>query len=307
MIGSSPSNSVVYVSNAESREIFVFRCALASNSIDLIQRVEMAGIEGPSPFSAPLVVSPDSRFLYAVLRKLPYPVSTYSISPDDDRLNFLDTASLPDSMCYLSIDRTGRFILSASYFGAKIAVSQIGVDEGVQSMAHQIVPTGPKAHCIMVDGANRYAYGTSLDDDAILQFRFDENAGLLTPIAPAIVKLSAGSGPRHLAFGPDGRFLYVITEYSATIAVLSVDARSGTLSLQQTLNLLSSGTFAEAAGAADIHLTSDGRFLFGSDRISHTITSVRANTVFGRLSKNESVAVEGSQGASRSILTAGAS
>jgi 6-phosphogluconolactonase len=279
--------SVVYVSNAESKQVFAFRDSWGTGELELFQQIDIPGIDGPSPFSAPMAVSLDKRFLFAVLRKPPFPVSTFAIDPQSGQLSWISAAHLHNSVCYLSIDKTGRFLLSASYFGGNIAVNRVDPDGKVQLEAKQILASGEKTHCIILDHANRYGYSAALDDDYIRQYRFDENAGRFEPNPVDSATVPKNSGPRHLVLSPDGRFLYAITEYGANVVVFSVDAESGALSRRQTIDLLPPGRIAGIAEAADIHLTQDGRFLFGSERVSNTITSFWVDPDSGMLTEIE--------------------
>ena len=117
--------TVVYVSNAGSKEIFVFAMDRDTGDLTEIERVPVPGTEKPSPTSIPMAVSPDRRFLYAALRSEPFPVSSFAIDQENGRLADLGTAPLADSMAYIMTDRSGRFLLSASYPGAKLAINPI--------------------------------------------------------------------------------------------------------------------------------------------------------------------------------------
>ena len=117
--------TVVYVSNAGSKEIFVFAMDRDTGDLTEIERVPVPGTDKPSPTSIPMAVSPDRRFLYAALRSEPFPVSSFAIDQENGRLADLGTAPLADSMAYIMTDRSGRFLLSASYPGAKLAINPI--------------------------------------------------------------------------------------------------------------------------------------------------------------------------------------
>ena len=110
----------------------------------------------------PMAVSPDKKHLYAVVRSEPPRVLTYAIDPTTGALTAKASARLPDSMPYVSTDRTGRYLFTASYGGDKIAVSPIGADGLVTTEAIQVLPTGRNAHSILVDRTNRFAYSANL-------------------------------------------------------------------------------------------------------------------------------------------------
>jgi 6-phosphogluconolactonase len=160
----------------------------------------------------PMAVSPDRRFLYASIRSVPYSVASYSIDPDSGALSHLSTVPLPDNMAYIATDRTGRFLLSASYAGHKIGVNPIGLRGLVQADPVQVMITGRNAHAILADPSNRYVYVPNLGSDQVMQLVFDERTGILTPNKPGAVHTKVGAGPRHLDFSPNNRFVYVLNE-----------------------------------------------------------------------------------------------
>src|SRR5438105_74533 len=107
--GTAGPATVVYVSNAASKEILVFAMDRDSGALAPIERAPVPGTDKPSPTSMPLAISPDHRFLYAALRSAPFPVSSFAIDQQSGRLSHLGIAPLPDSMAYIVTDRRGRF------------------------------------------------------------------------------------------------------------------------------------------------------------------------------------------------------
>jgi 6-phosphogluconolactonase len=270
----SPPQTVVYVSNAGTKEIFVFAMDRDSGDLTQIERVWVPGTDKPSPTSMPMAVSRDRRFLYAALRSEPFPVSSFAIDNETGRLEHLDTAPLADSMAYVATDRTGRFLLSASYPGAKLAINPIDRDGRVGVHATQILTTKPKAHCVVVDASNRYAYCTNLGADIVMQLRFDAAAGIVEPNQPAEISTKPNAGPRHLAFHPNGRFLYLLNETDATLGAYAIDPATGTLSELETKPTLPPD-FAGKPSAADLHVTPNGHFIYSSERTTSTIKGYR--------------------------------
>ena len=228
----------------------------------------------------PLALSPDRRFLYAARRSAPLAVLSFAIDAASGRLAARGEAALPDSMAYIATDRSGRFLLSASYGGSVVATSAIGGDGAVREL-RQVLATPPHAHAIRVDPSNRFAFATSLGGGVVLQWRFDAASGQLTPNAPPL-RLRAGASPRHFVFGADARFVYLIHELDAAIDVLHFDAEAGTLSPWQTVSSLPPG-FSGAPWAADLHLSPDGRFLYSSERRSSTLAAFRVDPHNGHL------------------------
>lgn len=269
--------TVLYVSTAGSKEIHVFAMDRSSGELAPIERVAVPGTGEPSPTSMPLAVAPGRRFLYAALRSKPFPLSSFAVDPATGRLSHLGTAPLADSMAYIVTDRSGRFLLSASYPGSKLAVNPIDERGVVGAEPTQVLATRPKAHCVVVDASNRHAYCTNLGGDIIMQLRFDAARGRVSTNEPAEIATRTGAGPRHLAFHPNGRFLYLLNESDATLGTYAVEPDAGTLAELQLVPSLPSD-FAGKPSAADLHVTPDGRFLYASERATSTLAAFRIDS-----------------------------
>lgn len=268
--------TAVYVSHAESGDIHVLQLNDASGALTIMQRVEVGGTV------MPLALAPDRRVLYAARRSEPLAVLSFAIDAKSGALSPLGEAPLPHSMASIATDRSGRWLLSASYGGNLVAVSPIGAD-GVAQAATQVVPTGPNAHAIVSDASNRFVFATNLGAGVVLQLRFDAATGRLTPNQPPSIAVRAGAGPRHLAWHPSGRWLCLLNELDASIDVFAFDADSGTLAHRQTVSSVPPG-FDGRPWAADLHFTPEGRFLFSSDRRSNTIAAFALDASSGQLS-----------------------
>ena len=185
-------------------------------------------------------------------------------------------------MAYLTIDRTGRFLLGASYVDAKLAVYGIDAVGRVEARPRQVFDTGPHAHSILLDHSNRFAYSAVLGADHVLQMIFDAEEGRLSPNAPGAVETRRGAGPRHLAFHPGGRFLYLLNQTDATLYTYRIEPGVGTLTEIETLATLPAHFLGEA-NAADLHLTPDGRFLYASERQTSTLAGFCVDETTGLL------------------------
>jgi 6-phosphogluconolactonase len=276
-------DTVVYVSNAASKEIYILAMNRESGELTLIDEVPVPGTDKPSPSSMPMALTPDRRFLYAALRSDSFPVSSFALDRGTGRLTHLGITPLADSMAYIVTDRTGRYLLGASYPGNKVTINSIDANGLVQEKTTQVVPDKPKAHCILVDAANKNVYATSLGADTIMEWKFDAGAGTLSRIGPGVIAARPGAGPRHLAFHPNGRFLYLITETTDTIGAYAIDPGTGTLTELELVDALPAG-FTEQPAAADLHVTPDGRFLYGSERRTSTLAGYRIDPDRGTLS-----------------------
>jgi 6-phosphogluconolactonase len=275
--------TVVYVSNAEQPEIHVLAFNRASGDVDLIEKVPVPGADKPSPSSMPMALSPDRRFLYAALRSEPFTVASFAIDKASGKLKHLGNAPLEASMAYTTVDGTGRWLLAASYPQGKLTVNPIDAGGQVKAPPNQVIADRPKAHSVLVDKANKYVYSAVLAQDIILQLKFDPASGKLTANTPGEIATKQGAGPRHLAMHPSGQFLYLVTETTATIGAYAVDPANGTLKELQFVDMLAAG-FAGQPSAADLHVTPDGNFLYGSERRTSALVGYRIDPAKGTLS-----------------------
>jgi 6-phosphogluconolactonase len=274
------AGTFAYIGHGENSDIHVLGLDPTSGGLTPVQRVTVPGIlKGGS--SMPLAISPDRRFLHAGVRGLPLVVASFRIDQLSGRLDHLGNAPLADAMAYLATDRSGRFLLGASYGGNRISVNPIG-PQGFVQPPQQVVATEPKAHAIIADPANRLVLATSLGGDIVLLLRLDAASGRLVPAAPPSATIRPGAGPRHLVFDPSGRHLYVIGELDGSITVFDYEPETGALARKQVVSVLPPG-FAGTPWAADIHITPDGRFLYGSERTSSTLAAFGVDRATGEL------------------------
>jgi 6-phosphogluconolactonase len=267
---------IVYVSNADSRDISVLRMDPETGALAPLARVPAGGTV------MPLAVSPDRRFLYAALRSDPVAVASFAIDPASGQLGHLSTVPIAASMPSISTDRSGRFLLCCSYQSSLIAIYPIGPHGFVQAQATQIVPTPPKAHQIQLDPSNRFVHVPCLGGDAILGFRFDAATGRIEPTQPPAAYTRTGAGPRHFQLHPNNRYLYLLGELDGSLSAFAFDARSGGLAEIQCVSALPAG-FTGKPSAADLHITPDGRFLYGSVRGPSTLAGFRVDADSGKL------------------------
>jgi 6-phosphogluconolactonase len=289
MVPAASAATVVYVGNAESNEIIVLQLDRRNGDLTVVEKVPIPGIEKPGG-STPMAVSPDRRVLYVGTRGEPKVAAGFVIDPASGRLRYVASGPLVDSLAYIALDRTGRFLLGASYPGHKVTVNPVGPPGTVQPPI-QILPGYPNAHSILVDAANRHVLVPTLGNDRVSVFTFDAAAGILAPATPPATEVKAGAGPRHVRFHPGGTLVYVIGELDAAVYVFDYDAGSGRLTAKQSVSALPPGFQGEPA-AADLHVTSDGRFLYASERTSSTLAAFRIDPARGTLTPIDSVPTE---------------
>jgi 6-phosphogluconolactonase len=274
--------SYVYVANADGQDISVFRL----ESDGALTACGTAAAQSPPQTgrSMLLAISPDQRFLYAAYLSggAHFAAATFRIDASNGIPVRQGTAALVDSMAYMVTDRSGRYLLCASYAGSRVTVNKIGAD-GLVGALVQNIATAPKAHCIITDASNRYALHTSLGGDLLYQQRFDAGSGELAPNTPATIAMIPGSGSRFIALRPDERFVYINGELDGSISVHPYDGNCGTLQPRiQTLSVLPPG-FAGKPWAADLRMTPDGRYLHASERTSSTVSTFAVDGASGLL------------------------
>lgn len=289
-LASAEAATYVYVSNADSKDITVLGLNNQNGELSPIETVSVATAGPAQVGSMPLAVSPNRQFLYAALRFEPYTVVTFGIDPSSGKLKQLGTAPLPDSMAYIATDRTGKHLLSASYGGHKLSVSPIAAQGTIMPNA-TIIPTGKNAHAVLTDPSNKYLFATNLGSDAVLQRRFDAATGAVSDNAPAAVITKQGAGPRHFVFHPNGRFFYLLNELDASLNAYSYNSGKGTLSEIQSVSTLPAGAQVKP-WAADLHVTPNGKFLYGTERTSSTIAGFAVDAKSGKLTPIGSVETE---------------
>jgi 6-phosphogluconolactonase len=267
--------AVVYVANADSRELYVIELDESNGSSKVVQKLSVTGDV------MPLAVSPDHRHLYASLRSRPYSVNTFRIDHRGGMLTLLETIPVVADMANLSTDRTGRYLFGSSYFDNKFSVNAVQPDGRVEAKPIAVIPTGKNAHAAATDPSNKFLFVSNLGEDAILQYLFDDMTGGVTPNDPPFVKTQTGAGPRHFVFHPNGQYVFNTNELDGTVNTYRLEA-SGTLTLLGSISVMPAG-FHGKPWAADIHLTPNGTFLYASERSSSTIAAFRIDAASGKL------------------------
>lgn len=286
------AGTFAYVSNAEDGTISSYRIDRAQG------RLQPLATTVAGPLVMPLAQSPDGRHLYASLYAAPYAVLSYRIDAQTGALDRVAAAGLPRNMPYIATDRSGRYLLAASYDGDQISVSPIAPGGVVQGEPLELHRTWRHAHAIVLDPSNRFAYVALLGADRVLQLAFDERSGALTPIGRGFVHAEKGAGPRHIAPAPNGRFLYVLNELSGSISTYAIDRGSGALRLLGAVESAAAQRYRLQKGviraggpldetpriwAADIKISPDGRFVYATERTSSTVSGYRVDPAAGRL------------------------
>ncbi len=303
MVGAMSSNAI-HDANAEGPLVFIsafaagddgaihaFRLDPDTGRLDSVHRTS----DVEHPFF--MAVSSDGRFLYSIHTTAfggeeHEEVAAYEIDGRSGRLKFLNRQSARGSAsCYLEVDATGKTVLVANYSSGSVAALPVRDDGSlgaaasfIQHAGSSVDPerqTGPFAHCIIGSPDNRFAYAADLGLDKILNYRLDADTAELSPNEQPFIKTPPGAGPRHLTFHPTGRHLYAINELKNSVTVFDHLAESGVLVERQTISTLPED-YDGTSYCADVKITPDGRFLYGTNR-GHDSIAAYAVGAGGRL------------------------
>jgi 6-phosphogluconolactonase len=288
--GAVQAATYVYVSNAEDGNIGMYT-------------LEKDGTLKPgAKFDAggkpvmPMSVSPDKKYLFAAVRAKPFTAVTYSIDKKTGALKEVGRGPLAESLPYIYADKTGHFLLGASYGANLVSVNPIGKD-GKVGKPLQVIPTARNAHSIITDKTNKYVFVPHLGTDQIFQFKFDAKTGKLAANTPPTVQIKQGYGPRHIIMSADNKFAYLLNELTAVVTTLSLDAKTGLLTqVSEASALAPDSKLKPGAGrpspgrdvsqdiwASDLHLTPNGKFLYAAERTGSQIGAFSVDGKTGKL------------------------
>jgi 6-phosphogluconolactonase len=258
--------------------IYVYRFDADSGALSHAQTV--SGVASP----AFLTLGSDQRFLYAVNEVADGAVTAFARDQRTGELRALNSQSAHGaSPCYISLDASGRYALVANYNGETVTVLPIAGDGRLEPATSVVRHQGssvnprrqerPHPHMIAPAPGGGLVLATDLGTDRVMIYRLDATSGLLEPNqpGPAFARTEPGAGPRHFAFAPNGRTLYVINELASTLTVFDYDGESGALQARQTVSTLPDD-FEGASWCAHVALAPDGRFVYGSNRGHDSIT-----------------------------------
>jgi 6-phosphogluconolactonase (cycloisomerase 2 family) len=250
--------------------VAVFAVGPGMGDLALVQTV-------PSDNPSFVAIHPSQDYLYVVNEIADYEddergsIEAYAIDDETGELTLLNTVSCATIPAHLMVSPDGSYLALATYVGGTYELFPIGEDgslEEASSVAQQegSGPTdrqgSPHAHCVAFDPSGQYIAGADLGTDTIKIF--SDEGGELTEVSAA--QVAEGSGPRHLAFHPDGTVLYVINELTATITSFAFDADSGELGDELQTIATVPQNFPAHKSTAELIVHPSGNFLYGSNR-----------------------------------------
>jgi len=290
-----------YTTKTNSKGIYAYRFDAVSGRLSAI------GIAAETPDPSWVAVHPNGKFLYAVNEAgKSSTVSAFALEPKTGKLTLLNQLpALGEDPCYLSFDKTGKYLFVANYTSGNVVVFPIEADGKLGAATANVRDEGkvgpnkerqdgPHAHWIETSADNRVAYVADLGLDKVLIYPFDEtsgrlaNAGVLGEVA-----LPASSGPRHLAFSHDRKFMYVLGELKSNVTAFAKKSGEPYKEIQ-TISAIPKG-FSGRNDAAEIAIHPNGKFLCASNRGHDSIAVFNVQRRGGRLSLAANVPTGGKE------------
>ena len=265
-----------YTNKTSSKGIYAFRFDPQKGQLSAL------GVAAETADPSFLAVHPNGKFLYAVNEVGNFnggvggAVSAFSVDAKTGALKFLNQVPTRGAgPCHISLDKNGAFVLVANYDGGSIASFAVHEDGSLGTAAGFVQHSGtgpdkerqegPHAHWIGSSPDNRFVLAVDLGLDQVIAYGFDSSKGIFTPLLSGFRKLKPGAGPRHLAFHPDGKFAYVLSEMESSVTAFSYQAKSGGLTSLETISALPND-YSGPKEAAEIAVHPSGKFLYTSNR-----------------------------------------
>ncbi|WP_461128908.1 lactonase family protein [Spirosoma aerophilum] len=278
-----------------SEGIYVFRFNAQTGDFALVGIAK--GVTNPSF----LAISADKRFLYSVGGASADSARAYAIDGKTGLLKLLNAqASGGKGGAHIAIDHTGKWVMVGNYGSGSLSVFPAEPDGSLDKVAQVITHEGksidperqtkPYVHSINIAPNNKDVFVPDLGTDKIMTYALDAKTGQLTPGNPPFTAVTPGSGPRHLTFHPNGKFAYVIQEMGSMVT--GFRNSKGQLEALQTISTLPEG-YTRKKWSADIHISPDGKFLYGSNRDHESLAIFSIDQKTGKLTLVGHQAVNG--------------
>ncbi len=246
-----------------------------------------------------LAIHPSGKYVYAVGEiadfqgKKAGAVSALAVDAASGKLKLINQQpSGGGGPCHVSVDPSGKCVLAANYGGGSVSSFPIGDDGSLKEGGSVIQHAGssvnpqrqkePHAHSINVDKEGKYAFAADLGLDQVLVYKLNAAHGTIAPNDPPHAKVHPGSGPRHFAFHPSGKFAYVINEIGNTVVAFEYNANHGLLTEIQSITTLPK-EFTGTSHTAEVVVHPSGKFVYGSNRGHDSIAAFAVDEKTGKL------------------------
>ncbi len=224
-----------------------------------------------------LALTANGKYLYANTSGKVSDLLAYRVEPDG-RLAWLNQLPSGNGTCHVSVDAAGVHVFVANYSGGDV-VSFVTTTNGSLNSRDAVLhfegsgpnpkrQNRPYLHATYLDSGNRHLYACDLGTDSLWIFDFDGRSGKLTPATPPSAKVPPGSGPRHLAFSPDEKYVYVNGEMGLNVTAFGRAPDTGTLTAVQTVSTLPPDAETNSLSTAEIFCHPSGKWLYVSNRDS---------------------------------------
>jgi len=275
---------------SSSKGIYVYRYYAERGEV-----AEMSEVDTDNPSF--LTVTDDGNFVYAVNENNADGsggVSAFKFNKQSGALDLINQQKTKGSPAHISVDKERKNIIVSNYGGGNLQVFPLNQDGSIAPANQTIQYTGkgpdvnrqtePHVHSAFFSPDEKYIMVSDLGLDKINIYRYKSSkVPALTPADPASVSTAPGSGPRHIAFTPNGKFMYNVQEMKATVTAYTYD--NGKVKELQTIKMMPDD-FNGDNGAADIHVSPDGRYLYASNRgTANVIVGFAIDQVTGKLNK----------------------
>ena len=257
-----------YTGGSNARGISVLHYDQATNELNLV------GIVAPVTSPSFVVLDANKKFLYSGNESGSGSASAFSVNSQTGSLRFLNSVGTGGQPAHVMVHPGGKHLVTANYTGGTVAVVPIQSDGSLGTSAQvtsHFCGLGPNAgrqeaphpHMALADSTGKYVLVNDLGLDATFVYSFDTGNGRITEVNR--ISAPAGSGPRHLAWHPNGRVVYSINELSNTINTYSWDGNGQLVAMQENLSTLPAG-FKGTSGAGEILVDAAGKFVYASNR-----------------------------------------
>lgn len=297
VFGQPGSKEIFYAgtySDRGSKGIYVYAFNREKGIFTELQAVT----EGKSPNF--LAIHPGKKYLYAVYSEGKEKIDqngrvmSFSIDPATGFLTKINEVSAEGrGPAHISVDPKGRYVYVSNYGEGNFSVFKVGADGSLGKPTAIVKHTGssvnagrqsaPHVHSIIPSADGNFIYVSDLGIDKIMIYKVDGNTGAITEASTPSSSNTPGSGPRHFAIHPNGKFGFSAEELTSTISSYKMDQSTGAMLPLESVSMLPADYKRESSSAADIHLSPDGKFLYASNRGHESLVIYSVNASTGKL------------------------
>ncbi len=274
----------------KSKGIYVYKFNSNTGDVEWVSNTDSSS--NPSY----LRITPDGKHLYAVnevSRQQSGLVASYNFNAATGKLSFINKQSSgSENPCHISLTKDGKWLAVANYTGGSLATFPVNADGSLQPFSQHIIHEGKgfnaqrqekaHVHSVFFSPDEKYLFSPDLGLDQVFIYQFDKQAKMpLKPATMPFIKSEPGTGPRHIDFSPNGKYMYVIEEMGGAVSAYVYN--NGSPKFIQRI-AAHPEAYKGQPGSADIHISPDGKFLYASNRSDeNTIAIFSIDAANGKL------------------------